>query len=72
MTQSILLLLAIAAVWYVFIWSMRNDKAASIEDETGLIRLRRVKGKESAASAGRQQAGSRSRLRSRGRSSRRR
>ncbi len=46
MIQSILLLLAIAAVWYVIIWSLRNDGAASIEDETGFIRLRRVKDEE--------------------------
>ncbi|MFQ5347377.1 MAG: hypothetical protein ACE5ED_05990 [Rhodothalassiaceae bacterium] len=43
MTQSILLVLAIAAIWYVIAWSIRNDKARSIGDETGLIRLRRVR-----------------------------
>ena len=72
MTQSILLLLAIAAVWYVFVWSMRNDKAASIKDETGFIRLRRVKDKDGHATAKPPQDELRPRKRARGRTSRRR
>ncbi len=37
---SLLFGCAILAIYYVFYWSIKNDKAESIADQTGFIRMK--------------------------------
>lgn len=47
MLESLYLLLGCAAIWYILYWSIRNDKAKSIKDQTGLIRMKCEEGPDS-------------------------
>lgn len=38
--ESLIFLGAILFIGYIIYWSLRNDKAKSISDQTGLIRMR--------------------------------
>lgn len=40
MLESLYLLLGIVAVWYIFYWSIRNDKVRSIKEQTGWLRMK--------------------------------
>ena len=40
MLQSLYMLLGIVAVWYIFYWSIRNDKVRSIKEQTGWLRMK--------------------------------
>jgi hypothetical protein len=40
MLESLYILLGIVAVWYILYWSIRNDKARSIGEQTGWLRMK--------------------------------
>lgn len=40
MLESLYLLLGCAAIWYILYWSIRNDKAKSIREQIGLLRMK--------------------------------
>ena len=39
MLESLYILLGLGAIWYILYWSIRNDKARSIEEQTGWLRM---------------------------------
>lgn len=41
MIESLYLILGCAIVWYILVWSIRNDKVRSLEEQIGLIKMRR-------------------------------
>lgn len=40
MFESLYIVLGIGAIWYILYWSIRNDKARSIEEQTGWLRMK--------------------------------
>jgi hypothetical protein len=40
MLESLYILLGLGAIWYILYWSIRNDKARSIEEQTGWLRMK--------------------------------
>ena len=40
MIESLYTLLGIVAIWYIFYWSIRNDKVSSIKEQTGWQRMK--------------------------------
>jgi hypothetical protein len=39
MIGSLYILLGIVAIWYIFYWSIRNDKVSSIKEQKGWLRM---------------------------------